>query len=148
MKGEPSALEGMTDLLIKTIDEKQITADGSQKVQIALPAGLINVENTESATINITHKNTSTKIITVDNIKINNPKHLNYDLITQDINITFRGPAASITALQPIHVTATATLDYEGSTGIITAPVVITISNQYSGTVYEIGGYNIKIRVN
>lgn len=148
VKGEPSVIENMTELLIKTIDEKQVTANGSQIVQITLPAGLVNASGTESATINITHKNTGTKVVAVDNIKINNPKNLNYELITKNINVTFRGPLANLTALQPVHVTATATLDYEASSGLITVPVTISINSMYSDTVYEIGTYYIQVRVN
>lgn len=148
VKGEPSVLENMTELLIKTIDEKQVVADGSQIVQIALPQGLINAGTTETATINITHKNTGTKTITVDNIRINNPKGLNYELLTKTINVTLRGPLVNLPALQPVHVTASTTLDYEASSGLISVPLTITVASQHTDTVYEIGTYYIQVRVN
>lgn len=148
VKGDPSVLANMTELLIKTIDEKHVVGNDTLNVQIVLPQGLINDSAAETATISITHKNTGTKTVTVDNIRVNNPKNLNYELITKSINITLRGPLTTLTVIQPVHVTVTATLDYEASSGLINVPLTVTVAAQYADTVYEVGTYSIQVRVN
>jgi hypothetical protein len=61
--------------------------------------------------------------------------------------VTFRGKATDLFALSPMNVKVTIDLSsYTSSfTGVVTIPLEINIRS--SGVVYEIGEYNVQVKI-
>lgn len=133
-----------------TINEKKVTKDVDvSTVTLSMPEGVENVDNVQSATVTISQVGTSTRTmsLTIDEDDIVNPNGVDYELLSDTVNVTFRGKAPDLYALSPINVKATIDLSSYSSTftGVVTVPLEISIRS--SGIVYEVGEYNVQVNI-
>lgn len=148
IKGEPSALEGLTSIVLLQLDEKKITDDISQTASIMLPDDVENVSGIRTADITVTHKGTTTREVVVSNLSVVNTGSLKYTIDSPNIVVKFRGARTFLSLLNQNNITATIDLGYlNNASGTVSVPVTITVSNTLSGNVYEIGEYKIDVTI-
>lgn len=148
IKGETEDLDRISELNLSVIDETKVTTDTVIQ-KIVMPEGITNISGTEEAVISIVFKNTSEKTLIVNNISVNAPEGLNYELLSDSINVTIRGEKLSVGYINPKDITASVNLSFlSGSSGETSVPVLITVSDSYKKSVYPVGDYKISVRVN
>lgn len=149
VRGEPAELARLGNIEVMTIDEKKMAGvTGSRVAVIELPDGIENVNRVESVTVTVTHINTLTRDIYVDNVEIKNPEGLDYSVKQDGINLTLRGSSGSLALISADNVTLTADLSYYSKgTGKVTVPVNVSIPAGLSGSVYELGEYSLEIEI-
>ena len=147
LKGDPKQLESINELSVVTIDEKKISGDYRQDIQITLPAGITNASGEASATINIKHKNTGVKALSISDFEVKNPRGLSYEL-ADSLNVVLRAPTSLLSHITPEYVTVEIDLSYIGSLGgLVSVPVTITVDPVVEDKVYEIGDYRIQLEI-
>lgn len=145
VKGEPSTLDALDEITIATLDEKHLSGD-TMTQKIVLPDGVYMTDGTETATINVKHVGTSLRTMTVDNITVENPGGLSYELVTESVEVKLRGPTEALAELTSDSVKATLELSFDKSvTGSSSVPLKITVAGD---GIYEIGDYSAVIKIN
>ncbi len=149
VKGDPAELARLNTVEVMTIDEKRMTGvTGSRVAVIELPEGVENVNRVESVTVTVTHINTATRDIYVDNVDIKNPDGLVYSVKQDGVNLTLRGSSGSLALVNADNITVTADLSYYSKgTGKVTVPLAVNMPAGLSGSVYEIGEYSLEIEI-
>ena len=113
-------------------------------VEIKLPDNLKNRSGVTEAKVTVTLRGLMTKTLTLtrDQIeKIQVPEGMRADILTQMLDVTFRGPASQLETLTAEDVTAT--VDFTGAkAGTYTLPLSFTIN----GT-DRVGAYGNKYNV-
>lgn len=150
LRGDPATLEKMTEIVITTLDEKKITGNVTQKVELYLTDGLTAVDGTQSVTVNVSHVGTHTKTFTVTDIDVTGAVGVNCEILTQSLSVTVRGTLAQLALLKSSDFSAV--VDMSGytadSTGNITKTAIIRIDSAYADGIYEIGEYAVQVRLN
>lgn len=148
VRGDPAVLADMEELVVTTLDEKAITEDSSMIVQINVPDSLTLVEESATATVAIRHIGTVTKTFNVRNIDVSVDSGLDYEVLTSTIAVTVRGDQDAVNALSADDITVSADLTgyTHSSMGLVYAEGTVTIDDP-SGTVYELGEYNIQVAI-
>ena len=147
LKGDPKALESVNEISVVTVDEKKISGDYHQDVQIFLPSGITNVSGETSAAISIKHKNTGVKVLAISEFEVKNPKGLTYEM-ADSLNVVLRAPTTLLSHITPEYITVGIDLSYIGAvSGIVSVPVTITVDPVVEGKVYEIGDYRIQLEI-
>lgn len=149
LKGEPSVINGIDKLEIAVVDEKAFKTDGSQSVPLEIPTGVVLVNATEStAVINVEHIGTVTKSIAVEKIEITDSGGLECELLTESLNIVFRGPSEVLQKLTQDNVTVKASLkNTTAGSGVNLIPVTVELSSEFENEVYELESYNVRVNV-
>lgn len=147
LKADPKVLEGINAISIVTVDEKKISGNYHQEIQFTLPANVICESGETSATIDIKHKNTGLKVLSVTDFKVINPRGIIYEM-ADSLNVVLRAPASLLPYLTPEYITATVDLSTMGATsGVVNVPVLITVDPAVEGKVYEMGDYRIQLEI-
>ena len=149
IKGDVETLKGIDDYIIE-VDEKKITDDRNITEAVSLPAGIENVDMTESVEVKIIHKNTKTRRVVLSNFKVNNPNGIDCELVNETLTVEFRGLSEQLALLSDETVILVA--DAENilkSPGTVTVPVIVKINvESISGNqVYELGEYRVELKV-
>ncbi len=150
LRGDPAALEKMTEIVITTLDEKKIIGNVTQKLELSLPDDLTAVDGTESVTVNVSHIGTHTKTFTVTDIDVTGAVGINCEILTESLTVTVRGTLAQLALLKSTDFSAV--VDMSGytadSSGNITKTATILIDSAYAANIYEIGEYTVQVRLN
>lgn len=131
VSGSESQLEKLTEVVLGTIDLAQQLEAEVLTFPIVLPEGITNETGITEATVDIQFPNLATKKVTVTNITaINIPAGLEVDLITQQLEITIRGPVAMIEAIEDSDVSVK--VDFTNAQiGTATVKATVVISGAY-----------------
>ena len=102
VSGSEAALEAMGDqLVIGTVNLRDIPKDDTLTYPIILPEGVNNLTGVTEVKLDIKFTGLSTKEFTVENIdSIQVPEGMEAEIITEKIQVTVRGPAAAISSIQ------------------------------------------------
>lgn len=142
LKGEHSVLKNIESVLLKTLDEKQITSDRTETVAIPLPEGVVTADGTTSARITVTHIGTSQRTFTVTDFDIAGS---GYTPVTTSLDITLRGPDAVLKRLTASSISVSASVEDVVGTGEFRVEAVVKLSPAFVGKVYELGTYYIQV---
>ena len=150
IKGDPSVIDRMTELVVTTLDEKMIKGNVVQLVPLSLPDGLVAADGTENVSIGVSHVNTYTSIFMVTDIDVAGDVDVAYQILDRSIAVTVRGTLEQLSKLRSTDFSAI--IDLNGysanSSGIIEEIAEIRIDSSVAAGVYEIGEYPIKVRLN
>lgn len=139
VKGTIGALKSFDEYVIHTIDEKKLTSD-KLSIPLTLPEGITAVGGENTVEVEINHRGTSTKTLSVKGINVNNPKGLSYELAKDNVTLTLRGDAEDLDKITAEDVTLSVDLSSQNAgVGSISLPIEIKLPGAYSGSVYEIG---------
>lgn len=142
LKGENSVLKDIESILVKTLDEKQITSDRTETVTVPLPSGVVAKDGITSAKISIKHINTVQRTFKVKDIDIIGT---NYILVTSELDITLRGPESILKRLTATSIEVSASVEDIDGTGEFRVEAEIKLPEAYKGVVYELGTYYIQV---
>ena len=147
-RGDPAILDDMDTLVVALLDEKTITGDSSLLVRVNAPDSITLDMESDTATVSVRHIGTKTKTFSVRNINVAVADGVRYELLTTVLSVTVRGDTAAVNALraEDITVSADMTDDITGSMGLVYTAGTVSI-NEDSGTVYELGEYNIQVLI-
>lgn len=150
VKGDPSVINKLTELVVATLDEKLIKGNVVQVVALNLPEGLEAADGTESVSIGVSHINTYTSIFMVTDIDVSGDVDVDYEILDRSIAVTVRGTLEQLSKLRSTDFSAVIDLSgYSASTsGVIEEIAEIRIDSSAATGVYEIGEYPIKVRLN
>nr|MBQ4319750.1 hypothetical protein [Clostridia bacterium] len=148
VKGEVGVVEPMTKISLGAIDEKKLVTDSVQ-MSVNLPGDLVNVDGIDEATVHVEHIGTSTADFVVDNIKVNNPNNLSYELITKSLNVKLRGDEMYLVYVSPDDIEVTVDLSYKNTvSGTVSVAASIKLNESNSYNIYEVGDYNVSVKLN
>ncbi len=147
LKGDPAVLNGMSEWVATTLDEKQISGDVTQLVTLALPEGMTVLSSSGSVRVEIKHIGTKTATFVVSNFEVNGANGLDYEL-PASVNVTVRGTEKQLAGMKNSDIALL--LDLTGvspeSSGERVVPATVVIGSAFSDNVYEIGNYSVKVK--
>lgn len=149
VKGDPSVINRLSELVVVTLDEKMIRGNVVQVVPLDLPEGLLAADGTESVSIGVSHINTYTTVFMVTDIDITGDTKVNYEILDRSIAVTVRGTLEQLSKLRSTDFSALIDLSgySENATGVIEENAEIRIDSSFAEGVYEIGEYPVKVRL-
>lgn len=149
IKGDPSLLESISSVYLMTVDEKAITSTtATQSARIELPDSVESADGVDFATVTIKQVGVSTRQINAENFVVRNPNGVEYEIISDSVNITLRGTPGSLALVHEENVSLEADLSYySNSAGRINVPLKVILPQSLSAEVYEIGVYQAEINV-
>lgn len=144
VSGSDALLEDLTEVELGQIDLQSILADETRIFAIKLPEGVTNETGMTEAKVHITFPELGLKELTVRNIQaINIPQGLDVQLITQQLELTLRGPKDIIETITEENVTVTVDFSQEQA-GTASVKAVISVNVDGVGAV---GTYNVTATV-
>lgn len=147
ISGSEEALENIDEILLTTINLGEVDASKGVKesVEIKIPDNLKNRSNVTEAQVEVSLKGLLIKNITLtrDQIeKLNVPAGMEATILTQQLDVKFRGPTSEISALTAESVKAV--VDFNGAeAGIYTLPLSFTLTGAEQAGAY--GKYDVSV---
>ena len=150
VRGDPEVLDSMTELVVTTLDEKEISDNVTQMLRLELPASLSAIDGTENVMLGITHVNTFPSVFYVTDIDVVGAENIEYQLLEKSIAVMVRGTPEDLSKLRSNDFSAVVDLSgYSAqSSGIIREYARIRIDSALAKNVYEIGEYTVQVRLN
>lgn len=141
VSGSDAVLDDLEEISLGTINLATIEKTMQQDVPVVLPDGVTNLSGVTEVTMHIYFTGLTTKDFTVEqsNIRlINVPTGMDYELVTQRLTVTLRGPTQLISSLDPKHILVT--VDCSGKElGPIIANAAVTISDPRYNAIGALG---------
>ena len=149
VSGSEQQLADLEYLVLGRIDLATIIESETKTYTIStrLPAGLTNQSGTDTVTVEIKIPELATKTVKITKfVPIGLPEHLEANILTQELTVTFRGPKAQLDRLTAQHITAQ--VDFSGAEAGVTDTKKVTflVSEDISG-VGAIHSYNVSATV-
>lgn len=146
VSGSDALLEGLDELDLGTIDLAELVNDVNLTYPIVLPEGITNETGITEATVSVKFPNLRVRTLQITNIEaINVPAGMNVEMITQSLQVSFRGPAAMVNAMTEKDILVT--VDFtDAELGTDTKKATVTISSKYDG-VGAVGTYSVSVTV-
>lgn len=150
LRGDPGVLGDMTEFVVTTLDEKHISGDVTQMVVLELPDNVESADGIENVIVNVSHIDTHTRQFVVTDIDVTGAVGVDFEILTKSLSIVVRGTLSQLAQLKTSDFTATVDLSgyTSDSSGVITESAVIRIDSAYADNVYEIGDYNVQVKLN
>lgn len=149
LAGDAETMDGVTKIILATIDLSDFAKDYEDNYTIVLPNDVINMTGVTDATVRVSVKGLETKTYTIpeDNIScINPPDGYDADVITESLIITVRAPEEILGMIQPNNLWAVADLAEIGAnTGVFNPNVKIRIDGFPEAG--AIGDYAIHVNI-
>ena len=145
VSGSEAVLEDLTELVLGTINFAELTENTSLTFPINLPEGVTNLTGITEATVDITFVGLSIKEFTTENITVTNvPEGLEYELMSEVVKVTLRGPSAMINQIEPEDIVVT--VDLTGKEiGASTVKAIITIKGENYTAVGAVGTHTVSV---
>ena len=136
-------------ILLDEIDLSTVTQDTTFTIPVPLPAGSTNLSGEEEATVTITFQGLDTRAFTVtsENISyINEPEGKTVTVVTNEMEVTLRGPAAILDAVEPFNIRVVGDLsDVTADNGDYAVPAEVYVDG--TDMAGAIGAYQITVRI-
>lgn len=145
VSGSEAVLEDLTELVLGTVNFAERTENEQITFPINLPEGVTNLTGITEATVDIRFVDLSIKEFTTENITvINVPDGLDYELMSEVVKVTLRGPTALINQIKPENIEVT--VDLSGKEiGASTVKAVIAVSGNTEGTIGAVGTHSVSV---
>lgn len=143
--GSEAVLEDLKELVLGTVNFAELTENMQMTFPINLPEGVTNLTGITEATVDISFVGLSIKEFTTENIKITNvPEGLTYELMSEVVKVTLRGPTALINQINPENIVVN--VDLSGrEVGTTTAKATISIKGENFTTVGAVGTHSVSV---
>ena len=136
-------------ILLDEIDLSTVTQDTTFTIPIPLPAGSTNLSGEEEATVTITFQNMETRTLTIDSESIsyiNEPEGTTVTVVTNEMDVTLRGPALILDAVEPFNIRVVGDLsDVTADNGDYAVPAEVYLDG--TDLAGAIGTYQITVRI-
>ena len=147
VSGSDAVLADLTEIVLGTVNFAEQTENTEMTFPINLPEGVTNLTGITEATAEIRFVGLSIKEFTVDaaNIKVVNvPNGLKYELMSEVVKVTLRGPVAKINQIKPENIVVT--VDLTGKeVGATTVKGVISVRNEAEGNIGAVGAHTVSV---
>ena len=145
VSGSEAVLSDLTELVLGTINFAERTENEQLTFPINLPEGVTNLTGITEAIAEIRFVGLSIKEFTTENIKvINVPEELDYELMSEVVKVTLRGPTAKINQIKPEDIEVT--VDLSGKEiGASTVKAVITVRGNAEETIGAVGTHTVSV---
>ena len=145
ISGSEKILQTITELVVGSVDLSTLDADASMKFPIVLPDGVTNLSGVTEVVAFINFENLSIKKFNVSNIRVTNvPEGMEYDLMSQVLEVTLRGNPALISSLDPEDISIVVDLSGKEA-GTFTVKAAIVIDNSAYSSIGEMGTYSVSV---
>lgn len=143
VSGNQKVLSKLSSILLGTIKLAELPKATAVPFTIVLNEGLTNLDGLTEAKVYVTFPGLATKDFTVTKIQaLNVPEGMEYELITQALKVTVRGPQEEISKLTLNDITVT--IDFaDAVAGTATFKPVITIDGKKFPNVGAAGIYSV-----
>lgn len=145
VSGSEALLEELTEINLGSVDLATITENTQQMYPINLPEGVTNLTGQTEATVDISFSGLSIKEFTVESIQVTNiPEGMTYNLMSQVMKVTLRGPTALINSIEPENIVITVDLT-DKELGATTVKATVTVTGEKYESVGAIGSYSVSV---
>lgn len=149
IKGASDVIDDINSIVIATIDETEVMSDGKVVYELELPNGITTQQDIENVVVNIAHKNTSVKTLSVRNIRLDNGEDgRTYEFTHDSVNVTIRGTSGDyFSEFSEDNITVVLDMkNYKNIFGNVTVPAQIEIINPSSeNLIYALGSYSVNL---
>lgn len=145
VSGSDAVLADLSEIVLGTVNFAEQTENSQMTFPINLPEGVTNLTGITEATAEIRFVGLSIKEFTTENIKvINVPEGLDYELMSEVVKVTLRGPAGRINQIKPEDIEVT--VDLSGKeTGASTVKASITIRGDSEQLIGAVGSHSVSV---
>ena len=145
VSGSEKMLEGLTELVVGSVDLSAIDSDTTLTFPINLPEGVTNLSGVTEVTANIKFDSLMVKKFSVSNIQVVNvPEGMEYDLMNEVLEVTLRGNVVLVGMLSADDISAV--VDLSGKEpGTFTVKASIIITNSSYSAVGEMGTHSVSV---
>jgi len=146
LKGDPDILSGIDRLSVGTVDLVSFATDYRNIFDITIPAGMTNMSDRTTATVNVTLPGLSTKKISVEDIAVSGtPAGQQANVLSSKVDVMLRGTADALEQITAEDIRVVADLaSPNGEANAYNARV--TLNGSY--TVDVIGTYTVRVELN
>ena len=149
IKGAADVIDDINSIVIATIDETEVMSDGKVVYELELPNGITTQQDIENVVVNISHKNTSVKTLSVRNIRLDNGEDgRTYEFTHDSVNVMIRGTSGDyFSKFSEDNITVVLDMkNYKNIFGNVTVPAQIEIINPSSeNLIYALGSYSVNL---
>lgn len=145
VSGSEAVLEDLKEIVLGTVNFAELTENTQMTFPINLPEGVTNLTGITEATVDISFVGLSIKEFTTENIKVTNvPEGLEYELMSEVVKVTLRGPTGVINQITPEDIVVT--VDLTGKeVGASTVKANITFKDEKFAAVGAVGTHTVPI---
>ena len=145
VSGNETALNGLKELNLGTIDLAQVMEDMEKEYAITLPEGIGNVSNLPTATVSITFPRLATREFTITEFEpLNLAANMDWEPLTKQLTITVRGLKSEIQRLNDTDILAQ--VDLAGVENTSAVELQILFPRSYS-SLGVLGSYSVSVQV-
>ena len=147
LSGDAQQLEGINRIVLSTIDLSLVDDSFEETYTIILDNGITNESGVTEATVTVTIRGLEKTELTIDNISIiGQTEGTTATLMTKNLRVTLRGPAAILEQVRPEDIRAEADMtNFNNRSGQVSVPVKIYVDGFES--VGAVGEYSVIIAV-
>ena len=144
ISGSEEQLASMKELNLGTVELGSILQDTQLTLPIVLPEGVTNITGRNEAVVDVKFPNLTTKTLKVTQIEgKNQPKNLISDIMTQEVEVTVRGPIKLLKNLKESDLRLV--VDFTNAqAGSFTMPAVVMLPESYAD-VGAVGSYTVSV---
>lgn len=145
VSGSEAVLTDLTEIVLGTVNFAEMRENTQMTFPINLPEGVTNLTGITEATVDISFVGLSIKEYTIEKITVVNvPDGMEYELMSEVIKVTLRGPAAMINQIDPEDIVVT--VDLTGKEiGASTVKANIAIKGDKFTAVGALGAHTVSV---
>lgn len=145
VSGSEAVLEDLTEIVLGTVNFAELRENTQMTFPINLPEGVTNLTGITEAAVDISFVGLSIKEFAIERITVVNvPEGLQYELMSEVVKVTLRGPVALINQIEPEDIEVT--VDLTGKEiGASTVKANITIKDEKFATVGAMGIHTVSV---
>ena len=145
VSGSEAVLEDLTEIVLGTVNFAELRENTQMTFPINLPEGVTNLTGITEAAVDISFVGLSIKEFAIERITVVNvPEGLQYELMSEVVKVTLRGPVALINQIEPKDIEVT--VDLTGKEiGASTVKANITIKDEKFATVGAMGIHTVSV---
>lgn len=145
VSGSEAVLADLTELVLGTVNFAEMTENTQMTFPINLPEGVTNLTGITEVTADISFVGLNIKEFTTENITvINVPEGLEYELMSEVMKVTLRGPVSMINQIEPKDIVVT--VDLTGKeVGASTVKATVSLKDDKFSAVGAVGTHTVSI---
>lgn len=145
VSGSDAVLADLTELVLGTVNFAELTENTQMTLPINLPEGVTNLTGITEVTVDVSLVGLNTKEFITENIKvINVPEGMKYELMSEVMKVTLRGPVSMINQLKPEDIEVIVDLTGKEA-GASTVKATISIKDEKFSAVGAVGAHTVSI---
>ena len=145
VSGSDVLLESLNEINLGVINLANIREDTHEVYPINLPDGVSNLSGVKEVNVDIALKGLAVREFTVDDIRITAvPAGMAYELVTKQLTVTLRGPAALINKMTENDLVVTADLSGKEAGTVMVNATIGTVGDTYNA-VGALGNFSVSV---